>query len=132
MCIELILLAVNINFVSFSTHMTDAVGSNPMAGQVFALFILTVAAAEAAVAGLPQAQAADVDEIIEEAEAAEAAAEEAAADSSRQFPHKCIKIAARGPHEARRDLRSPPIDLPHRAPSNHASNARASPISSQM
>jgi len=49
MCIELILLAVNINFVSFSTHMTDAVGSNPMAGQVFALFILTVAAAEAAV-----------------------------------------------------------------------------------
>lgn len=49
MCIELILLAVNINFVSFSTHMTHAVGSNPMAGQVFALFILTVAAAEAAV-----------------------------------------------------------------------------------
>ena len=49
MCIELILLAVNINFVSFSTHMTDAVGSNPMAGQVFALFILTVAAAEAAI-----------------------------------------------------------------------------------
>ena len=49
MCIELILLAVNINFVSFSTHMTATVGSNPMAGQVFALFILTVAAAEAAV-----------------------------------------------------------------------------------
>jgi len=44
MCVELILLAVNINFVAFSTHMADAVGNNPMAGQVFALFILTVAA----------------------------------------------------------------------------------------
>jgi len=43
MCIELILLAVNINFVAFSTHMDD------IAGQVFAMFILTVAAAEAAI-----------------------------------------------------------------------------------
>ena len=43
MCIELILLAVNINFVAFSTHLGD------IAGQVFAMFILTVAAAEAAV-----------------------------------------------------------------------------------
>jgi len=43
MCIELILLAVNINFVAFATHMGD------LAGQVFAMFILTVAAAEAAV-----------------------------------------------------------------------------------
>jgi len=43
MSIELILLAVNINFVAFSTHMGD------LSGQVFALFILTVAAAEAAV-----------------------------------------------------------------------------------
>lgn len=43
MCIELILLAVNINFVAFATHMGD------LSGQVFALFILTVAAAEAAV-----------------------------------------------------------------------------------
>lgn len=43
MCIELILLAVNINFVAFSTHMGD------LSGQVFALFVLTVAAAEAAV-----------------------------------------------------------------------------------
>ncbi|MBN4055784.1 NADH-quinone oxidoreductase subunit NuoK [bacterium AH-315-J23] len=43
MCIELILLAVNINFVAFSTHMGD------IAGQVFAMFILTVAAAEAAI-----------------------------------------------------------------------------------
>ena len=49
MCVELILLAVNINFVAFSTHM-EAVGANePLAGQIFALFVLTVAAAEAAV-----------------------------------------------------------------------------------
>ena len=43
MSIELILLAVNINFVAFSTHLNDIVG------QVFALLILTVAAAEAAI-----------------------------------------------------------------------------------
>ena len=43
MSIELILLAVNINFVAFATHLNDIVG------QVFALFILTVAAAEAAI-----------------------------------------------------------------------------------
>lgn len=43
MCIELILLAVNINFVAFATHMND------IAGQIFAMFVLTVAAAEAAV-----------------------------------------------------------------------------------
>ncbi|CAH1661846.1 NADH-quinone oxidoreductase subunit K [Hyphomicrobiales bacterium] len=43
MSVELILLAVNINFVAFSTHMGDIVG------QIFALFILTVAAAEAAI-----------------------------------------------------------------------------------
>ncbi|OUS15024.1 NADH-quinone oxidoreductase subunit K [Rhodospirillales bacterium 47_12_T64] len=43
MSIELMLLAVNINFVAFSTHMGDLVG------QVFAVFILTVAAAEAAI-----------------------------------------------------------------------------------
>jgi len=43
MSIELILLAVNINLVSFSTYLND------MAGQVFALFVLTVAAAEAAI-----------------------------------------------------------------------------------
>ncbi|MGZ6021982.1 MAG: NADH-quinone oxidoreductase subunit NuoK [Rhizomicrobium sp.] len=42
MSIELILLAVNINFVAFSSFLHDLVG------QVFALFILTVAAAEAA------------------------------------------------------------------------------------
>lgn len=43
MSIELMLLAVNINFVAFSTHLGDLVG------QVFALLILTVAAAETAI-----------------------------------------------------------------------------------
>jgi NADH-quinone oxidoreductase subunit K len=43
MSIELILLAVNINMVAFSSFLNDIVG------QVFALFILTVAAAEAAI-----------------------------------------------------------------------------------
>ena len=43
MAIELILLSVNINLVSFSVYLQDLVG------QVFTMFILTVAAAEAAV-----------------------------------------------------------------------------------
>jgi NADH-quinone oxidoreductase subunit K len=43
MSIELILLAVNINLVAFSVFLHDVVG------QIFALFVLTVAAAEAAV-----------------------------------------------------------------------------------
>ena len=43
MCIELILLAVNINLVSFSIFIND------LTGQIFTLFILTVAAAEAAI-----------------------------------------------------------------------------------
>ena len=43
MSIELILLAVNINLVSFSIYLQNLVG------QVFAMFILTVAAAEAAI-----------------------------------------------------------------------------------
>jgi NADH-quinone oxidoreductase subunit K len=43
MCIELMLLAVNINFIAFSHFAGDA------AGQVFVFFILTVAAAEAAI-----------------------------------------------------------------------------------
>jgi NADH-quinone oxidoreductase subunit K len=43
MSIELMLLAVNINLVAFSTNLNDLVG------QVLALFILTVAAAEAAI-----------------------------------------------------------------------------------
>jgi NADH-quinone oxidoreductase subunit K len=43
MAIELILLAVNINLVAFSAFLGD------MVGQVFAMFVLTVAAAEAAI-----------------------------------------------------------------------------------
>jgi NADH-quinone oxidoreductase subunit K len=43
MSVELILLAVNINLVAFSVFLNDLVG------QVFAMFILTVAAAEAAI-----------------------------------------------------------------------------------
>ncbi len=43
MAIELILLSVNINLVAFSVFLGD------MVGQVFAMFVLTVAAAEAAI-----------------------------------------------------------------------------------
>ena len=43
MSIELILLAVNINLVAFSSHLGDIVG------QIYALIVLTVAAAEAAI-----------------------------------------------------------------------------------
>ncbi len=43
MSIELILLAVTINMVTFSSHLND------LTGQVFSMFILTVAAAEAAI-----------------------------------------------------------------------------------
>ncbi len=43
MSVELILLAVNINLVTFSSYLGD------LTGQVFALFVLTVAAAEAAI-----------------------------------------------------------------------------------
>ncbi len=43
MCIELMLLAANTNFIAFSHYLNDS------AGQVFVFFILTVAAAEAAI-----------------------------------------------------------------------------------
>ncbi len=43
MCIELMLLAVNLNFIAFSHYLSD------IAGQVFVFFILTVAAAESAI-----------------------------------------------------------------------------------
>ncbi|MBV1910858.1 MAG: NADH-quinone oxidoreductase subunit NuoK [Kangiellaceae bacterium] len=43
MCIELMLLAVNTNFIAFSHFLQDS------AGQIFVFFILTVAAAEAAI-----------------------------------------------------------------------------------
>ena len=43
MCLELILLAVNTNFIAFSRYWND------ISGQIFVFFILTVAAAEAAI-----------------------------------------------------------------------------------
>ena len=43
MSVELILLAVNLNFVAFSAWLND------LTGQIFAMFVLTVAAAEAAI-----------------------------------------------------------------------------------
>lgn len=43
MSVELILLAINVNFVAFSASLGD------LAGQIFAMFVLTVAAAEAAI-----------------------------------------------------------------------------------
>ncbi len=43
MCIELMLLAVNINFVAFSTFIGD------LTGQIFTFFVLTVAAAEVSI-----------------------------------------------------------------------------------
>jgi len=43
MCIELILLSVNLNFIIFSIYLDDVVG------QLFAIFVLTVAAAESAI-----------------------------------------------------------------------------------
>lgn len=43
MCVELILLAVNTNFIAFSQYLHDS------AGEVFVFFILTVAAAESAI-----------------------------------------------------------------------------------
>jgi NADH-quinone oxidoreductase subunit K len=43
MSVELVLLSVNINFVAFSSFLGDLVG------QIFAIFVLTVAAAEAAI-----------------------------------------------------------------------------------
>ncbi|HEY6642946.1 NADH-quinone oxidoreductase subunit NuoK [Povalibacter sp.] len=43
MCIELMLLSVNFNFVAFARHLGD------LNGQVFVFFIMTVAAAEAAI-----------------------------------------------------------------------------------
>ena len=43
MCIELMLLAVNLNFIAFSHYLNDT------KGQIFVFFILTVAAAEAAI-----------------------------------------------------------------------------------
>jgi NADH-quinone oxidoreductase subunit K len=43
MCLELVLLSLNLNFITFSVYLDDSYG------QLFSLFILTVAAAESAV-----------------------------------------------------------------------------------
>ena len=43
MCIELMLLSVNFNFIAFARHLGD------LSGQIFVFFILTVAAAESAI-----------------------------------------------------------------------------------
>jgi NADH-quinone oxidoreductase subunit K len=43
MCVELMLLAVNMNFILYSVYLDD------LLGQIFALFVLTVAAAESAI-----------------------------------------------------------------------------------
>jgi NADH-quinone oxidoreductase subunit K len=43
MCIEIILLSVNLNFIIFSVYLDDSLG------QIFSLFVLTVAAAESAI-----------------------------------------------------------------------------------
>ncbi len=43
MCVELVLLSLNLNFITFSIYLDD------LYGQIFALFVLTVAAAESAI-----------------------------------------------------------------------------------
>ena len=47
--IELILNAANLNFIAFSRYLQDSGAGNPMAGQIFTVFIIVVAAAEAAI-----------------------------------------------------------------------------------
>ena len=49
MSIELILNAANLNFIAFSRYLFDAGNPNAVAGQVFTVFIIVVAAAEAAI-----------------------------------------------------------------------------------
>jgi len=49
MSIELILNGANLNFIAFSRYLQDTGGANPLAGQVFTVFIIVVAAAEAAI-----------------------------------------------------------------------------------
>lgn len=49
MSVELMLLAVNVNFVAFSAFLKNAQGQLDLTGQIFTLLILTVAAAEAAI-----------------------------------------------------------------------------------
>jgi NADH-quinone oxidoreductase subunit K len=49
MSIELILNAANLNFIAFSRYLQDTGAGNALAGQVFTVFIIVVAAAEAAI-----------------------------------------------------------------------------------
>ena len=49
MSIELILNAANLNFIAFSRYLQDTGNANAVAGQVFTVFIIVVAAAEAAI-----------------------------------------------------------------------------------
>lgn len=49
MSIELILNAANLNFIAFSRHLQDTGSVNALAGQVFTVFVIVVAAAEAAI-----------------------------------------------------------------------------------
>jgi NADH:ubiquinone oxidoreductase subunit K len=49
MSIELILNAANLNFIAFSRYLQDTGSVNAVAGQVFAVFVIVVAAAEAAI-----------------------------------------------------------------------------------
>ncbi|HEX8144307.1 MAG TPA: NADH-quinone oxidoreductase subunit NuoK [Pyrinomonadaceae bacterium] len=49
MAIELILNAANLNFIAFSRYLQDTGNMNAVAGQVFAVFVIVVAAAEAAI-----------------------------------------------------------------------------------
>src|SRR5213078_4275218 len=49
MSIELILNAANLNFIAFSRYLRDSGNMNAVAGQVFTVFIIVVAAAEAAI-----------------------------------------------------------------------------------
>jgi NADH:ubiquinone oxidoreductase subunit K len=49
MSIELILNAANLNFIAFARYLQNTGNANAVAGQVFAVFIIVVAAAEAAI-----------------------------------------------------------------------------------
>ena len=49
MSIELILNAANLNFIAFSRYLAETGGPNALAGQLFSVFVIVVAAAEAAI-----------------------------------------------------------------------------------
>ena len=49
MSIELILNAANLNFIAFSRYLSGMGNSNALAGQIFTVFVIVVAAAEAAI-----------------------------------------------------------------------------------